>query len=146
MIKWDQSYALGIPLIDAQHQKLFEIANALDELLNLNPSIGEASFDKIMDAQDKLVDYTKYHFSQEEKLMTHYGYDGMSEHFEEHKKFIRYLDEIDYLKVDKNPREGALEMLKFVTQWIFKHILKSDFAFKDHIISEMSEEQRKNRM
>lgn len=140
MIKWDKSYAVDIPLIDAQHQKLFEIANELSDLLNAPYLDGDQSFERIMDAQDKLVDYTKYHFSQEEKLMSHYGYSGVKAHLDEHKEFIQYLDNIDYTKIDKNPREASLDMLKFVTQWIFKHIMKSDFAFKDQIIRAIQEE------
>ena len=63
VFKWREDYSVQIPLVDEQHKKLFEIADNLKELLDKDETVA----DEIIQSIGKLMKYTKYHFSQEEK-------------------------------------------------------------------------------
>lgn len=141
MFVWDERYSVGIPLIDVQHQKLLEIANSILDKLEKTEDFSEGSFEEIMDILDQLFDYTKYHFSQEELLMRHYGYDQVEHHVLEHEGFIAYLNGVDYIQINNNPKSTLLELTQFVTKWVFNHILQTDFLFKDYIALAMSNEK-----
>lgn len=86
MLQWKDDFSVGIPLIDEQHKRLFEIGNTIAELLKTYD--GQDAFIEIMDQIDALVEYTKYHFEQEEKLMDHYHYSDIEAHIKEHRDFI----------------------------------------------------------
>ncbi len=56
MIKWDNNYTIGIDFIDEQHQKLFEIADRIYNLLK-NRLITD-KYDEIIKIIDELKNYT----------------------------------------------------------------------------------------
>ena len=140
MFVWDERYSVGIPLIDVQHQKLLEIANSIGEKLRNLEDFTEETFEEIMDIIDQLFDYTKYHFSQEELLMRHYGYDHVEAHILEHNDFIAYINGVDYIKINNNPKAMLLELIQFVAKWVFNHIMQTDFLFKDFMLLAMAKE------
>jgi hemerythrin-like metal-binding protein len=64
MFAWDQSFAVGIPHVDAQHKQLFGIVNELHQAMKSGQSksvVGQTL--------EKLVAYTVTHFKDEEALM-----------------------------------------------------------------------------
>ena len=61
-IEWDKSLATGIKSIDYEHKMLIERLNAVIEAID--NSQGEGAIAKTLDF---LLDYTNFHFSNEEK-------------------------------------------------------------------------------
>lgn len=141
MFVWDERYSVGIPLIDVQHQKLLEIANSIGEKISNLDDFTDETFEEIMDILDQLFDYTKYHFSQEELLMHHYGYDHVQTHILEHNDFIAYIHGVDYVEINNNPKAILLELIQFVAKWVFNHIMQTDFLFKDFMILAIAKEK-----
>lgn len=135
MFQWKDEFSVKIPLIDEQHKKLFEIGNRINKLLQEYK--GQDSFFEIMDQIDALVDYTKYHFGQEEKLMEHYQYPDIEAHIKEHRDFIIYLDSLNYHTMNNEQEKTLLELIKFVTTWVFKHIMNTDFKYSNYIVEAM---------
>ena len=70
MFEW--KYSVNIASIDAQHQKLFAIADELHEAMR-NGQAGPV----LAKTLDRLVQYTKTHFANEEGLMKIHGYPGI---------------------------------------------------------------------
>ncbi|MFC2104815.1 hemerythrin domain-containing protein, partial [Bacteroidota bacterium] len=69
IIKWSDDYSVGINEIDNQHKGLVIIIN---ELFNL---ISEGkSKNKLEEIFNHLTDYTKKHFTAEEKMMEKFAY------------------------------------------------------------------------
>lgn len=136
MFYWKDDFSVKIPLIDEQHKRLFNIGNSINELLK--EYNGQDTFDEIMNQLDELSNYTKYHFAQEEKLMSHYGFEGLDEHIKEHRDFIAYLDGLDYNNIDEDQEETLMNLIKFVTSWIFKHIMNTDFKYCDFIVKKIN--------
>lgn len=133
MFIWKKDFELGIPSIDAQHQELFRVANKIYKILK-DEDFNQDFFDDIMDIIDELRDYTMYHFNAEERLFEKYNYTDSKAHKEEHEKFIAFLNSVDYTQVDHEQKEFLEKLLKEIASWIMKHIISSDFMYKDYLI------------
>lgn len=122
--KWKDRYNLHIPEIDQQHKRLFEIGNEAYELAKLND--GFDHYDEIVYIIDQLLDYTKYHFEYEEKLMKKYEYVGLDHQFKEHTYYVDKIRSFSSQDIDENQQQSVLEILDFLSEWISSHILISD--------------------
>ena len=117
-------YYTGIPLVDEEHQTLFEIIGEANELIG-NNFIAD-KYDNISDILIKLTDYTKVHFTYEENYMEEIGYEGIEAQKRAHKGFISKLEDIELEGFDENQQEILLELMDFLFNWLVNHILKMD--------------------
>lgn len=125
LITWNEDMQLGIPSVDAQHQRLVEILNQLDDA----KKSGKGS--RVMgDLLQKLIDYTVEHFAFEEKLMLACDYPELDLHRTQHKQLV---DKV--LKFQRQFLNGGQRITKdvmhFLQYWLESHILKEDMAFGD---------------
>lgn len=113
MIRWLPDYAIGVQDVDAEHQRLFALAGKLHQ------SISAGQDREILDAilQD-LIDYTCYHFTNEEELMERIGYPHVEEHRQEHQA-LRF-------QVLARQAASPAEVLQFVTDWMKCHTTTTD--------------------
>ncbi|MCU7809633.1 MAG: bacteriohemerythrin, partial [Candidatus Thiodiazotropha sp. (ex Notomyrtea botanica)] len=115
-VSWDNSLSVGIAVIDEEHQKLLTLINNLQTAI-LYPT-GE-SFER--QALSELVDYTKYHFEREEKLMQDNGYPEYEQHKQQHEEMIAKVSV--FLSKYENDREGTVdELTSFLKTWLIDHI------------------------
>ena len=124
MITWRDEFALGVPEIDAQHKKLFAIANRAYEVLKNDLLVDK--YDQIVDIFNELKDYTVYHFTYEEDYMKSIGYRKFLSHKVQHDDFIQRINETDLRQIDENQEQYLIETLEFVVVWIENHILGVD--------------------
>lgn len=126
---WREEFTCFDNEIDKQHKMLFEIANRLLDIINLDNSYDH--FDEILDVFKELSDYTAYHFNYEEKLMADLKYDAINIKMQqiEHGKFIKKVAEIDDNKLDDDQKGITSDMVLFVLNWIEDHILYTDKKF-----------------
>ncbi len=83
---WTQNLSVGVGMIDDQHKTLFEKAERLFEAGKNNQAkeyIGELL--------NFLQDYTKKHFTDEEKYMLSINYPGYAVQKQAHADYIRQL-------------------------------------------------------
>lgn len=117
-IIWLDIYDTHIDIVDKQHRILVDMLNDL-EAAKGNPNeyklIGELFF--------KLVDYTKYHFTQEEELMIKIKYPKINEQVNQHKAFVNKI--VEMLQTIKQGNVSE-KMNIFLTSWLIKHILGYD--------------------
>ena len=88
LIEWDSTYALGLKDVDEHHQHLVSQLNRLYDGIVYN---------KIVDVNDvfnELVEYVRYHFDLEEKLMLDSKYKGYKSHVDKHSEFITSILEL----------------------------------------------------
>lgn len=130
--KWQQNYSTENPLIDAQHFKLIEIINHIQQNMDLNDNTQNIL---LLDSILKFNKYIKKHFNTEESLMKIYSVDlrHCDVHIEQHRDFEHELT--NYLNSFKNidPRKKIEEMLELASNWINFHILTSDFELMKQI-------------
>lgn len=137
MFEWKDDYSVGVNEIDIQHKHLISIGAELMDLVKHHSS--DDLYDDVVDAIERLRDYTVYHFDAEEKLMAESGYDDIEAHKELHRRFIEKLDDIDLTAIDENQTEFIMDILKFISTWVVKHIIGDDFKYSDTIQTYMLE-------
>ena len=119
IIEWAQKMSVQVAEIDDQHKKLVEIINAAFSIEN--PSENRKKFEPIL---NDLIEFTRVHFSTEEKYFDKFNYAEKDEHIEEHLKLIdavlKFKDGFDSGKCDCEP------FLSFLRDWLAEHLLKMD--------------------
>ena len=73
-VEWEDKYSVGIKKIDNQHKKLIEIIN------RLYYSRGNRPHTVLGKTIQELIEYTKTHFTDEERLMRENGYPDYQAH------------------------------------------------------------------
>ena len=122
---WNDKFNTGVTEIDEQHMILVHTLNEANTKLNKDSSI--KNLEQI--TQD-LLSYALYHFETEEELMQEYGYQEedeqhAQEHLDQHRSFSEKVVTVrDGLK-SETPI-SAEELLDFLVNWLFNHILKTD--------------------
>jgi len=129
VFEWQEKYNLGLDLIDDQHKVLVRIINDLDNLLDIN-----FSKEKLASLITELVDYTKFHFSTEERLMKTRGYNGtcLKAHIHQHQQFVEEIQSF-ISESDSYNKKEAEWVFKYLTNWLINHILKVDRHLVDHL-------------
>lgn len=124
MIKWKEAYAVGIPLVDEQHKKLFDIAGEAQELLGLSENIDK--FDEIIALINELKDYVVFHFAAEQELMEQIKYPKYLSHRVEHDDLIAEINKLNLEAVDNNQQQHLTYIVNLMIEWIVEHVLKRD--------------------
>lgn len=124
MYELKDEYLTGIEEIDKEHRKLFEIAENLYQVLHAE--FVPDKFDHIKQVLDELTEYTETHFANEEAYMESIQYKKIFTQKMEHQSFIDKLEEIDLEVMDENQEETIQEILTFLTDWLYRHILELD--------------------
>jgi len=127
MFTWKDEYETGVPHIDEQHKRLFEIGNDAYELLNNTFSVDK--YDKIVNLIEELRDYAIFHFKSEEEYMLSISYKKFLSHKVDHDDFIKKVNDIDFKSMDESQNEYILSLLQFVYKWISEHILIKDQSY-----------------
>ena len=126
MFEMKKEYFIGIELIDREHHQLFDYANQIYELLHAE--FVPDKYDNIVDILEKLRNYTKQHFADEEAYMESIHYKKIFTQKIQHQAFIEELDKFDLDSISEveNQEEVIEKMLLFVTDWLKVHILELD--------------------
>lgn len=133
MFIWKEEFELNIPTIDAQHKKLLSIGNQINDLLSTHED-NDDDFDEILNILLELKNYTIYHFKTEEDLFLKYNYPEYIQHKKEHDGFIAYLNEINLDQIDSNQTVFLKDLLAKIVNWVFRHIITTDFMYKDFLL------------
>ncbi len=124
-IEWDDNLSVGIDLIDEQHKMLIQKLQDVSEAIESNQ--GEGTIAKTLDF---LVDYTDFHFSEEEKQMTELNYPGLALQQAQHKEFKESLERLEQdFEEDNATKELANHIRTFLFNWLVGHIREVDHEF-----------------
>jgi hemerythrin-like metal-binding protein len=120
MFEWKREFTVGMPHIDAQHQELFRLAEALYAAMSAGQ--GKAALEGTL---DRLVKYTEEHFAAEERLMRLNDYNFQAAHKAEHQALTR---QVLGFQADFNHGRAtlAVPVLQFLRTWLEGHIKQSD--------------------
>jgi hemerythrin len=124
-IQWDDSFSVGIALIDEQHKTWIQHLNDLSTAVE-----SHLGTEHIAQTLGFLVDYTQFHFATEEKHMRANSYPGLAEHRRKHGELRDTLDNL----VQDFEEDGATHILAealdtFLGNWLIKHIEEVDLKF-----------------
>ena len=130
-IEWEDRFKLGINLIDRQHEKLVELTNNLHMACLQGTKSANNNF---IETVHEVVNYVRYHFSTEEKLMLIVNYPKYPFHKKEHEAFIREIL-VQTQLFTNNSHLVPNRFVYFLKEWILSHIAVCDKVTVDYIIS-----------
>ena len=90
---------------------------------------------EIKTAFDELIDYTVYHFSNEEKFMQKISYPMFESHKKVHENLLASV-----AKFYKNFQEGNIDKIRlasFLKNWLFTHIMGIDTKYAQYSIGKI---------
>ncbi len=127
-IEWDKSLSTGIKSIDYEHKMLIERLNAVTEAIDKNQ--GEGTVAKTLDF---LLDYTNFHFSNEEHFITSHSLPGLEVQQAQHKEFKDSLNQLilDFHQ-DGAAKDIAEHIKDFLFVWLKKHIMEVDMQLSKY--------------
>ncbi|MEO5368385.1 MAG: hemerythrin family protein [Magnetococcus sp. WYHC-3] len=124
---WQSGYAIGHPVVDAQHRELFRRLGLVIELLD---------DDQPEDARSMLhflAEYVDEHFTAEERLMAEVGYPQMERHARIHRNFRQQVLELMNRATDMPDQRLEDEVIQAVSSWLVDHILGEDRKIGDFL-------------
>lgn len=129
LIEWTPALEVGLEEMDRQHRQLVKILNELHQAMQA----GGRQRD-LMRVMDELIQYTKYHFSTEERLMVEAAYPGLPRHKQTHQALTAKVEEYA-AGVLKGRATISLSILQFLKEWLNRHILGTDREFAEFVRS-----------
>ena len=122
---WKPEYSVSVSLLDAQHKKLFSLAQNLQDAMSAGR--GREVLAKCL---SELVDYTKKHFGEEEFLLMRHNSPDLAQHRLQHSQLIKKI-----AGFQQQFAEGkaliTIELMDFIRSWIAEHILQTDMQYAD---------------
>jgi hemerythrin len=120
LIIWDEIYRVGHETVDQQHQQLFAIVNRFHDAWQQRRD--RAELRRIF---DEIVEYTVYHFAEEERVMGDVGYADVPRHRGYHDKLKQVA--LSYRRLlDTREEDVEARIVAFLKMWLNAHVLGAD--------------------
>jgi len=118
--QWSPAIETGLPHIDDQHRRLFEMAARFR---------GEGDQIRVMTALSMLSEYAHTHLQDEEAILQAIDYPRLEEHRAHHRRFREMLrellDDARHLSLD----QIAERIEGLINGWFYQHILTVDAEY-----------------
>lgn len=123
---WNDSYSLGIPLLDKEHKKLLNLINTF--LSSIHTKDEQST---IISTFDNLLKYTNEHFENEEAFMEKHKYPDLKEHKKAHIKLSKQV-----IQINENKKYVfADNIADFLIAWLTDHIMGTDKKYAEYILA-----------
>jgi hemerythrin-like metal-binding protein len=128
---WSSDFETGINTVDDQHHHLIDLINSFSNLFIKQ----DVTKEDVATLITELLDYTHYHFDEEEDLMHEKGLhaDFIQNHKEFHNSFIKQLGYMKEHMLLGSAQEWRI-LLDFLYQWLGHHILGLDQIMARQIV------------
>jgi hemerythrin len=130
---WSDRLEIGVPLIDEQHKRFFDLA------ASLNSGMNEI---RVMKTLVTLSDYIRSHLREEEALMAAVSYPRLREHRQLHAQFRQMLGDLLERARKMSMDEIADEVRLLINGWFYQHIITEDFAYAPYLVPDKHLERR----
>ena len=125
---WSDELSVGVHRMDDQHKVLLRLINRVADLSE--SGVGGASIRIVL---GQLVDYTKFHFHDEERLMGEVGYPELASHGKVHVAFVAEVGRLVGSATGSKDGVDASTLLPILKDWLVRHIQGTDKKYGDHI-------------
>jgi len=122
--EFTEEYETGIEFIDAEHKELFRLIGHIYDMAK--SGVTDDDYEEFLRVVDRLRDYTKEHFSDEEEYMESAGYDGLAAQKRVHTAFIAKIEELSKKEVDGNLQVYVEQLTVYLLKWLVLHIMNMD--------------------
>ena len=123
MFTFTKDCLIGVPEIDDEHKRLFELIGEADAALKADSD----SISTAMALLNELKQYAVTHFAHEEAYMASIHDPELPRQQKEHQTFVDKVNSYRFSDItDETAKELILELLEFLSKWLMGHILGSD--------------------
>jgi hemerythrin len=126
-MEWNDSYSVGVKKMDDQHKKLIELINQLHDAMK----DGKGNLE-VLTVVKGLVDYTVFHFGDEEKLLKDNNYPGILSQETKHKGFVAKVKEFQD-DVTSGKLAISMKVNQFLKDWLLEHIVGEDKKYGPYL-------------
>jgi hemerythrin-like metal-binding protein len=119
-LMWPNSLEVGLPAIDEQHKRLFDLAASFR---------GNGNQIRVMKTLATLCDYANTHLREEEALLESIAYAALDEHKLHHARFRQMLRELLEESRRMTLDQIADRVEGLINGWFYQHILTVDADF-----------------
>ena len=125
IIEWTPDLSVGNDQLDKQHQQWIKLLDGFYEGIKQGKS-KEVLEELIIG----MLDYTRYHFSEEEQHMQQIGYPNLEKHKSLHAEYIKKIE--DYHERMMSGRLIlSLEVTGYLKTWLINHIKGEDQRYAE---------------
>ncbi|HXE96220.1 MAG TPA: bacteriohemerythrin [Dongiaceae bacterium] len=135
---WKESFNTHIPVVDRQHQKIFAIMNRL-----FDAAQAPVDHNHVMQSLREMNEYSNLHFTTEEKLMAHYGYQELETQKNQHKYYREQMVVQLTRAFHEEDEKVCKDSLQFLRDWFLNHILQEDLKFAE-VAAQRNEQPRRS--
>lgn len=118
LMVWEDKYSVNVNQVDGQHQEIFRLVNALDDVLSEDRAV-------IAEKLTDLVGFVVNHFATEEKYMQETGYPNYAAHKKMHDDLVAQVAAIQE-KFSAGEQDITGDITAFVRDWLYQHIPNID--------------------
>ena len=86
LLTWNRAFTVGVTAMDDQHGILMDTINELRLAV-----VRGSNREQVSELLDRLIEFTRMHFSSEEQLMEQAGFPGLPEHRAEHHSILAQM-------------------------------------------------------
>ncbi|MCB9085933.1 MAG: MFS transporter [Bdellovibrionaceae bacterium] len=126
LFEWSNKFVIGNEDMDAQHRRLVELINKLDEVIQRGRPLKE--FKAVFEDLDQ---YIQIHFAAEENLMERIAFPKLTSHRQSHAEFMREISQFKK-RLSKSEPTAMDELLDFLKTWLTGHIMVRDKEYVTH--------------
>lgn len=120
LLEWRDSFSVGVPAVDHEHQELIESINRLNDI-----AVAGGEAERVIAILGDIYAQISAHFALEERIMREAKYDGYTEHKAEHEALLDgLLDIMDSIKDDDSYDEQVLGTK--LDEWFSVHFRTQD--------------------
>jgi hemerythrin len=116
LIQWSDELSVGVRELDAQHQRLIQMINELNDAM-----LQGKGKDALSEVIAGLHQYARTHFASEEKLFAEHGYPDAEKHKNEHDYFVGKVDEFKS-ELEQGRLGLSIKVAQFLSGWLQNHI------------------------
>ncbi len=127
LVTWDNSYSVKVSKCDDDHKKLFSILNFMHDAMKTGKGR-----EVIEQSVKELADYTNYHFSQEELLLSNTNYPNLVPHKAQHKIFVDKVKAFQSA-LKAGDTSQSVKVTTFLKDWLAHHIKETDRQYSAHL-------------
>jgi hemerythrin len=125
-LQWTENLSVGVPRMDEHHKKLVDLINQLFDAMSGDAT---AMVDSVL---ADLLDYTRYHFAEEEKLLAACSYPDLEEHQAVHRSMVREVLDMRERQLAAPASVSANEAMDFLSKWLMRHIIGKDLRYRPY--------------
>lgn len=126
MFEFTEDCIVGVEQIDNEHQYLITLMNQMMKILGAEGEVTKNQ-NELEEYIGELIAYGERHFSHEEAYMEKIADPELNYQKLQHDMFLRKIRAIDIEHLnDAEKRKIMEDTLKYLTKWLYRHIIGSD--------------------